>query len=771
LPASAHVLTFLQRGYADARAAVARTPIRLAAFALLALASKWRALGQAGQFSQIVDAEHFSLYEEAARLTVTKFHELPLWNPYYCGGIPAVGTPSARFISPTFLLTLVFGTLRAEPLIWMAMTLVGLEGTYRYARANGGGSLGSALAAPMFALSGAFGIWTVYDWTNFYAFQLVPWALLGAREAFRGSRRGVVVLALAAGWMIGFGGTYAAPVTALAVAWEGLVVLAKAKRFAEVARTLLYGVVALLFVVAMSLVRLWPIAENLSSAPRVLGGGESSDLARVWHDLFGAQGMVIHHGTYLVGGALLPLFFLGALRRRALPFLASSLLWLWLALGYGAKVSLFGLLRMMPPYTMLRAPERFLPLFVLGFVVVTALALRRVEVISRRWRIAIIFAFECVAVYGWNLSVLVENGRDLAAIRPMADPPAVVDREFHQTRGNRWLAFYYFEMSRGTLACFDDYNVAESPDLRGDLSDEEYLRDTGAGTVQQKSWAPGRIEMEVDLSRPARVYVNQNWHPGWHSSQGAVTSDDGLLAVDLPAGAHDVVLRFLPRSVVVGGLTSLAALLIAFGVWRRTGSGDAFGDGRRLARQVGIFASPVLVAALGFALMRQPRRPRPALLTPEGDPLVAAAPPGDARPVGARWDSEGITLEAVRFHETGAATDDGTEVSVELDWRFDKPPPPRLGITLRIEGERRGPVSLSYAFLSGALLVDDAPLHTTLRDVTESILLPHEDLPRTVQVSVQLSVLRGNGEPLTDVVVDGVRASQGRVLVGPFNVP
>ena len=56
-----------------------------------------------------------------------------------------------------------------------------------------------------------------------------------------------------------------------------------------------------------------------------------------------------------------------------------------------------------------------------------------------------------------------------------------------------------------------------------------------------------RIDLEVELSRPARVYVNQNWHPGWRSNVGEAVSDEGLLAVDLPAGTHEVSLRFLPR--------------------------------------------------------------------------------------------------------------------------------------------------------------------------------------------------------------------------------
>lgn len=771
MPTPARVLVYIQQEYTAARQTVAKAPVRLAWFTVLALAVKWQVLGKAGLFHDTTDAEHLSLYEETARLTLTKFHELPLWNPYYCGGIPALGTPQARFASPTFLITLLFGTLRAEPLVLMAMTIVGLEGAYRYARARGGGAMGALLAAPMFALCGCFARWPAFAWTHFYGFQLVPWALLGARTACRGSRRGVVLFAVAIAWMIGFAGTYTAPLTALGAIAEIVEVLIKRRpRPRDLARLAAILGGTFLFVLAMSLVRAWPVAENLFSSPRVVGGNEGTKLARLWVDLFSDSSQKYLRGDYLVGIWALPLFFLGGLRRRAIPLLIMSLFWLWLALGYGVRPSLFALLRSIPPYTMLRAPERCLPFFVLGFAVIAALAMRRMEVLSRRTPTAVLLILGCIGAFGWDLFALAKNDAELSKGRSMISPPAVVEREFRQTRGNRWLSFFYAEMSRGTLTCFDDYNVAQSPDLRGDLPQEEYLRDAEAGTVTEESWAPNRIELRVSLGRPARVYVNQNWHPGWHASDGAVVSDRGLLAVDLPAGSHDVVLRFLPRSAILGGLTTLAALAVAFYVFWQTRAGDAFGSGRTLARQVGLFASPLLVPLFGLLVMREPRRPPLPLVTPEGEPIVVPAPPDDATRVDAQWVAEGITLEAARFKKLPSSTDRDTDATVELDWRFDKKPPTGLGVFVHLEGGSSGPISLDYAFLSGSLLLDDAPLHATLRDVSEKLVLPNDKEQKEIKVFAGLFYARRSGDRLRDIRTKAP-VERGRVFLGSFLIP
>jgi len=177
----------LSRLYDAARRLSEDGPARAAYFLLVTTVAFWPTLAAAHLLNDFRDAQYCAVFEEAARLSVVKFHELPLWDPYYCGGVPGLGTPSAWFASPTFLLTLLFGTLRGDALIGFAMTVIGLEGTYRYVRARGGGSLASMTAAPVYALSGVFAHTGALGWTHFYGFELVPWALLGIRLALGGA--------------------------------------------------------------------------------------------------------------------------------------------------------------------------------------------------------------------------------------------------------------------------------------------------------------------------------------------------------------------------------------------------------------------------------------------------------------------------------------------------------------------------------------------------------------------------------------------------------
>src|ERR1700729_2261265 len=158
MSAARHLLIFTRAAYRWLRIVAVRTPLRLGAFAVLGLAATWPLLSTAASLNAFRDAHVLAHYESAAAEALRRFHQMPLWDPYYCGGMYLLGTPQARFVSPTFLFTLVFGESHGAALTAFAMLIVGLEGTFRYARSRRASSGGAVLAAPVFALSGVFAL-------------------------------------------------------------------------------------------------------------------------------------------------------------------------------------------------------------------------------------------------------------------------------------------------------------------------------------------------------------------------------------------------------------------------------------------------------------------------------------------------------------------------------------------------------------------------------------------------------------------------------------
>lgn len=102
-----------------------------------------------------------------------------------------------------------------------------------------------------------------------------------------------------------------------------------------------------------------------------------------------------------------------------------------------------------------------------------------------------------------------------------------------------------------------------------------------------------RIALEIEPPAPGTLIVNDAWYPGWRAwvdrREVAVHRANGLVrAVDVPAGLHDVELRFEPRdgaplrALLAAGWAALLALLIPWRRQRRVGGDPALpGAARR----------------------------------------------------------------------------------------------------------------------------------------------------------------------------------------------
>ena len=788
MSAARHLLIVVRAAYRWLRVVAVRAPLRLGVFAVLALAATWPLLSTAGSLNAFRDAHVLGHYESAAAEALLRFHQMPLWDPYYCGGMYLLGTPQARFVSPTFLLTLLFGETRGEALTAFAMTWVGLEGTFRYARSRGASSLGALLSAPLFALSGIFALAPALGWYNFFSFELLPWVAFGTRTAFLGRRRGVVIAAVALGWCVGFGGTYTAPLALIWCGFETLDTLTTRTRpwraawiEPPVVQAMIHAGLIAVLAVSLSAVRLWPIAETLRDGRRVIGGTPGNPWPRVVGMLLQGMKEKSENGSFFVGSLAVPATLLGLAWPRAWRIGVVGTLSVWLAAGYAVKPSLFAGLRELPVYSTLRYPERFLTLLALAVSVLAALGVTVVERIAanagemRRLRIppelgpwmgpliaAMLLAANGPLLYqhAWRASK-----RDLVA------PPveSATRRPFHQARGNRWALAFYEPMDRGSLSCWDAYAIPESPLLRGDLEEEERLKDAGAGTVARRLWSPNRMDFDVALARPARLEINQNWHEGWRVDYGEVEDEDGLLAVDLPAGEHAVSLRFEPRSARGGAIVSTVALAslvaVAWSARRRRRQGDrAEGDGIVLAAAAG---APCLAFALCAACLRGPAPAAPTVpKAMDGAPIVVDGLPEATIRVDAKL-AGGLTFEGASLNNPSPAPNE--TILLELDWRRSAERARGLGVFLHVDPPKGDALNGDHVLLSSSLDFDDAPPDKTLRDVLP-ITVPNDTAGQTFEIWVGLWRMRGNGQRIAVVDPGPATVKNNAILAASFVV-
>src|SRR4051812_27204881 len=126
-----------------------------------------------------MDDHQFNNWELADRASIVHWGQLPLWNPYYCGGMVGGAAPEDGAFAPDFILRLIFGVAHGRRFAVLLFGVLGMEGTYRLVRRLDGSAIAGALAASALVLNERIIGHLNMGWIHFCGFYLVPWVILG----------------------------------------------------------------------------------------------------------------------------------------------------------------------------------------------------------------------------------------------------------------------------------------------------------------------------------------------------------------------------------------------------------------------------------------------------------------------------------------------------------------------------------------------------------------------------------------------------------------
>ena len=139
-----------------------------------------------------------------------------------------------------------------------------------------------------------------------------------------------------------------------------------------------------------------------------------------------------------------------------------------------------------------------------------------------------------------------------------------VAREFFQVPAGRGIVDWYADVHLPEAAVASrfyraDGSVEANPAYRG----EAWC--LAECTIDSIDISPNAISVSVRARGATRLVINQNHHPGWWQTQ----DEDGLIALDVPAGPSELRLRYCPAGLLAGLAVSLASLVLLPLIWRR----------------------------------------------------------------------------------------------------------------------------------------------------------------------------------------------------------
>jgi hypothetical protein len=585
-------------------------PLRLIAWVMVAAFTHAGVLSDAFKLAEWMDDHQFFSWEYSDRMTLLRWHQLPAWNPYWCGGTVGIAAPEDPFLGPDFLLRLIFGVEHGRRLATVLLVVMGLEGMYRLCRRLDASVVGSAFGALAYATCDRFTSFLHDGWVNFMGFELIPFILycliegsLGPADDMPPDRRSARMLrarvlgGFFVAWIVLSAGTYPTPYAMLSVGYvtialslRGLLLRTSREpqgsgrwRILREPWLVPWVAAATIGVVALGLSagKILPTLSFMRQFPRVFTPVETHGAPEVFGGFWARYSVVVALALFgAVTGDVAAGIFCGG-----------AVLFFALAMGDYGEGSLFHFMKSLPIFGQLRFPDRFAVGVLLFASVAAARGITRFEdalprLVERLWELVSWFfqrvfrharrpfppelawvgvAVGCYLAYARIARPFAEELLPSVQIRPgsfyVQEAPHEYDGPFRQSRGNRRDVHMFTPANLGSLYCVAGNPLPESALLRGDLPQEEYPEDPTKATVRRVEWTPNRITLEVDAKEPTTVLVNQNWAPQWRASIGTVRDKEKLLAVDVPAGKNELVLAFKDRFLDFCLLVSLASLL------------------------------------------------------------------------------------------------------------------------------------------------------------------------------------------------------------------
>jgi hypothetical protein len=538
------------------------------------------------------DWDYFMALYEIPSITLFEYHQFPLWNPYSGGGISLIGNPQAGYLSPIFIFTAIFGVSAGLKIAVWAHTFTGLWGMWLlcgHLNINGPARLAPAI---IFMFSGAWSLHIAAGHIVWLPAALLPLLFFAFLKGLQNSHW-IYLAGFIESLMFYEGGTYVFAFALIFIFVYAVVHALENKTFQPVQTFFIVNLLA----AALSAPKLLPVLELLQNHPRPTGVGNGLPLDIFFfffidrfigleRNLNGTGWWAF--GSYL-GVVVVTLYlFSFTLFRKHRALVIATLFTLLIALGNFGALSPWSILHKLPFFSGFQVPTRALIVLCFGVALLSGYSLAhlgrhdsshsRLIVGLTVLVILVDLLFVTVPTLSSASKTLttpfwkdLRNEQGVDEPKLFRTPPDIssgllqtvpsVHQPFKQisipfserNRHGAWSDQYLpLLQNRGVVDAYEtipfDRHAYANTDKQ--YQGEYYL--ISKGTVSLKKWSPNKQSFHIYSETENRLVINQNFATGWRSSLGTVKSYNGLLAITVPSGSHELVVYYSPKSFQIG---------------------------------------------------------------------------------------------------------------------------------------------------------------------------------------------------------------------------
>ncbi len=578
----------------------------IALFALVASCASWWQMLAAYPHTQTHDAKFFLKMIEVMRVSVSRYHELPLWNPFECGGVALWDNPQGVAAAPLMWLALLLGTTRTVEIWYVLHTAVGIVCMWALARIELKMSNAAALVAgAAWGLAGVHNMHFTGGGIVWVSYLYFPLAMMLWRRA-EDDLWAAVGTGLIAALTMYEGGTYPLPYLAVLLGVETLFRVWPPRRLGRIVRA---SVVVLVVAVTVGGPRFLPVFDQLMHHHRDIAPDTDEMKWATLKDVFLAR----DHGRYVdgqqyvwpefggyMGPILLTLAAMGFfLLRSGERWLIPLFLFCFALMGgHFAKYAPWSVLNEhVYPFKQMRVPSRFLVTVTIFISLFAGIAVERIPRLFRRFRPsrgdALVMAALSIGMIGVGDEMSVGENRLMDAVAwseaGFAGPPLNLDatprawlyyntparksdKELYEPDGHGGVTSPFLNapaLNAPDLGCWEEWAFErDAPLWLGDVPQARQF--TANVKINRVDRTPNTFSIDLEASGAGRILVNSPYDRGWRTDRGETLEQGKMLAIDVPSGTYTLHVRYWPHGLTLGFALAGASSVLLVALFVRT---------------------------------------------------------------------------------------------------------------------------------------------------------------------------------------------------------
>lgn len=543
--------------------------------------------------------QHF-FYNAVPRETMLKFHQIPLWNPYYCGGNVLLAHPESVWLSPMFLLVLIFGTVIGLKIQILIHLIIGMFGMFLLSKYYKMGKYSSYMPSIIFMLSTWYVSRMMVGHSLYMTMVYLPYIFLFYLKSFKKIKYAIVSALILAIVFFG-GGTYPFVFTLLFLGFFSLFRAIKKKSIVPFKSLIIIIILTLLF----GAVKFLPVYEFVKNSYRVddvqpvsiktfIDGLVSRnqhpnsrffyskyefpvrwyqdgtlyeektkvDMKWGWHEYSAYIGII----PVLI--FILSLFFL--FKKNWDLILTTAV---FLVLYLGNNLYFYDLLKKLPVLGTLHGSSRFI------IVIIFCMSILIGKMLSYFEKKNIIFVKKNIKKYILIiislivLADLITMNFLFFGIAFFIKPEKITaGKEFYPIIGTDKYNEQYrnFLQNKGTINCYERIHppiAAEPRYLENGTRYEDYRGEVyllkNKGIISLEYFSPNKIKVKVDAKQDDILVLNQNYFKGWKAKGKEIKQYNGLVATEVGPYDKEVVFYYMPNSFIIDLIVSIISIISA----------------------------------------------------------------------------------------------------------------------------------------------------------------------------------------------------------------